>query len=189
MSLTEMEFPSRVAQKLIRLTRSLYSARSDKLLVGQAEGRLGNRKSCAVVSIRGWRAKGMLNGVAQDRAILRARDYKPLFPRHPLSQIYPSLADTHPPLLVRLVFLCVFNSQLCNQFVALSPSLSSPFLTFSFLLSLFFLFFSHVPPKNSFPCHLSSLYTFILVTPDPAVISFWLLSMLTFFRHDMTLQF
>lgn len=97
MSLTEMEFPSRVAQKLIRLTRSLCSARSDKLLVGWAKGRLGSRKSCAVVSIRGWRAKGMLvlNGAAQDRAILRARDYKPLFPRHPLSQIYPSSTDTH----------------------------------------------------------------------------------------------
>lgn len=47
----------------------------------------------------GWRAKGMpvVNRAAQDRAILRARDYKPLFPRRPLSQIYPSSTDTHPP--------------------------------------------------------------------------------------------
>lgn len=50
MSLTEMEFPSRVAQKLIRLTRSLCSVRSDKLLVGW---RAGSRKSWTVVSIQG----------------------------------------------------------------------------------------------------------------------------------------
>lgn len=34
-----------------------------------------------------------LNGATQDRVILRARDYKLLFPRHPLSQIYPSTTD------------------------------------------------------------------------------------------------
>lgn len=98
MSLTEMEFPSRVAQKLIRLTRSLCSARSDKLLVAWAKGREPKIVDRGFDS-EGWRAKGMavVNRAAQDRAILRARDYKPLFPRHPLSQIYPSSTDTHPP--------------------------------------------------------------------------------------------
>jgi len=114
-----MEFPSRVAQKLIRLTRSLYPARSDKPLVGRAKARLGSRKSRGFNSGFGGdgpgnseggrergreggrrgRAKGMpmLKGAARDRAILRARDYKPLFPRRPLSQIYPSSPDTHLP--------------------------------------------------------------------------------------------
>lgn len=36
-----------------------------------------------------------LNGATQDRAILRARDYKLLFPCHPLSQIYPFSTDLH----------------------------------------------------------------------------------------------
>lgn len=143
MSLTEMEFPSRVAQKLIRLTRSLCSARSDKLLVGRVKGRLGSRKSCAVVSIRGWRAKGMLvlNGAAQDRAILRARDYKPLFLRHPLSQIYPSSTDTHSlypsgsSFFVFLIRNFVTSSSLSfwfslPLFLSLTPSL---FLSFLFL--------------------------------------------------------
>lgn len=55
----------------------------------------------------------------QRRAILRARDYKALFPCHPLSQIYPSSTNLHhlfqPPFAAYLVLLCIFNSQLCNQ--------------------------------------------------------------------------
>lgn len=189
MSLTEMEFPSRVAQKLIRLTRSLCPARSDKLLVGRAKGQAGEPK--IVVSIRGWRAKGtlVLNGAAQDRAILRARDYKPLFPRHPLSQIYPSSADTHTPSSrVRLVLLCVFNSQLCNQFVALFPALSSfhaasrsiPFLPVSVALPR--KFHPFVAPRSIPPSPPSSalLYALAPVTVDPTAISSWLLSTLTF---------
>lgn len=53
----------------------------------------------------------------------RARDYKPLFPRHPLSQIHPSSADLPPPpFSTPPVLLCIFNSQLCNRPpVSLSP--------------------------------------------------------------------
>lgn len=118
-----------------------------------------------------------------------------IVPAAPFVSNLPFL-DRHPlPLPVRLVLLCVFNSQLCNQFVvlflALSSSLSfshAPFLSFS----LFFSCNHFVPPLSlSFSLH-RKFHPFVAshplairsrpasVTVDPTAISSWLLSTLTF---------
>lgn len=100
-----------------------------------------------MVSIRGgYKGKGMplLNGATLDRVILRARDYKLLFPCHPLSQIYPSTSvptsrhrqDFHLPPSISAFFV-FFNSQLCDR--AASPFGWEPSHTIVLFLSACFL--------------------------------------------------
>lgn len=133
----------------------------------------------------------MLNGAAQDRAILRARDYKPLFPRHPLSQIYPSLVDTHPLFSADSSFF-VF---LIRNFVT-SSSLFLPPSPFRFSLSLFFSFFVFLTCFAEKFNPLSSLLAihFHFGNP-PAVISFGFYRCLLFssttllFQHAVSFSF
>lgn len=158
-----MEFPSRVAQKLIRLTRSLYSARSDKLLVGWAKGRLRPK------IVRGGFDSGLGEGESASEKHARAERssagqgyskgsrLQAIVPAAPFVSNLPFLGRHPLPLPARLVLLCVFNSQLCNQFVA--PSLSFPLVSFSFTfygcfcLSVFFLCFTEnfIPLSPIFP--------------------------------------
>lgn len=144
-----------------------------------------------MVSIRGWGEREELGGERHARAernsagqgYSKGSRLQAIVPAAPFVSNLPFLGRHPLPLPVRLVLLCVFNSQLCNQFIAPSPIVSFSF-SFSDCLcpSVFFLCFT----ENFIP--LSPFPVFIPVTLDPAAISCRLLSTLAF-PHDVTHQF
>lgn len=130
LSLTEMEFPSGVAAKIDSLNPFIVLARSDKPAI-----RLRRRWNRRVETPR----DGAIEGKGSTgQSYSKGSRLQAIVLWHPLSQLH-SLTPTFPPhrppkplilshsrtykIYRTLVLLCVFNSQLCNQFAVAAENL------------------------------------------------------------------